>query len=82
MGFEEAYDRSKKRRLGEPAAKLVCADSGQVDEPLSPPGVTKRCRKCGQGNSRGIPWGIGWRIREQSLTFNRELVGGANWPRF
>jgi hypothetical protein len=44
---------------------------------LSPPLVTKRCRKRGKGNSMGVHWRNG----VQSLTFSRKLVGGANWPR-
>ena len=81
MRFEEAYDSREQRGLTDSAAELVCPDSGQVDEPLSPPFVTKRCRKRGKGNSSGIPLGFRWRIGVQSLTFNRKLVGGANWPR-
>ena len=81
MRFEEADDAGEQRGFADTAAKLVCPDSGQVDEPLSPSLVTKRCRKRGKGNSRGIPPGIGWRIDEQSLTSGRKLVGGDNWPR-
>ena len=77
MRLEEAYDSGKQRRFSDSAAKLVCPDSGQVDEPLSPPLVTKRCRKRGEGNSSHVHWRIG----VQSLTFSRKLVGGANWPR-
>ena len=77
MGFEEAYDSGEQRRFADSAAKLVCPDSGQVDEPLSPPLVTKRCRKRGKGNSMCVHWRIGVQV----LTFSRKLVGGANWPR-
>jgi hypothetical protein len=71
MRFEEAYGGSKERRFRDAATQLVCPDSGQVDEPLSPPRVTKRCRKRGKGNSSTVPWGIGWRIAKQNLTFSR-----------
>lgn len=71
MRFKEAYGGSKERGFSDAAAKLACPDSGQVDEPLSPPRVTKRCRKRGKGNSSTVPWGIGWRIVKQILTFSR-----------
>ena len=77
MGFEEPDQRRKQLRLAKPRAKLLCPDSGQVDEPLSPPIVTQRCRKRGKGDSLRVSW----RMIEQSLTFSRKLVGGANWPR-
>ena len=77
MRFQEAYDAGKQRGLADSPAKLVCPDSGQVDEPLSPPLVTKRCRKRGKGNSVCIHWRIGVQV----LTFGRKLVGGAIWPR-
>ena len=40
---EQAPARPRRR------AKLVCPDSGQVEEPLRPPFVAKRCRKRGEG---------------------------------
>ena len=67
MGFEEAKQRRKKLGLTEAPAKLVCPDSGQVDEPLGASSVTKRCRKRGKGGS----FWVCWRIREQGLTFSR-----------
>jgi hypothetical protein len=42
--FQEADQRGKQRRLTRASAKLVCPDSGQVDEPPGPPRLTKRCR--------------------------------------
>ena len=77
MRFEKAYDGREKPGFADPSTQLVCPDSGQVDEPLSPPIVTQRCRKRGKGDSLRVSW----RMIEQSLTFSRKLVGGANWPR-
>jgi hypothetical protein len=67
VGFEKAKQRRKELGLAEPRAKLVCPDSGQVDEPLGASSVTKRCRKCSKGGS----FWVSWRIREQGLTFSR-----------
>ena len=67
MRFKEAYESGKQHGIASPPAKLACPDSGQVDEPLSPPCVTKRCRKGGKGDSLGV----GWCIVKQGLTFNR-----------
>jgi hypothetical protein len=44
---------------------------------LSPPSITKRCRKSGKGDSLGVPW----RMMKQGLTVSRKLVGDANWRR-
>jgi hypothetical protein len=38
---------------------------------LSPPSITKRCRKRGKGDSLRVRW----RIVKQGLTFGRKLVG-------
>ena len=65
--FEEADESRKKLCFPGSAAKLVCPDSGQVDEPLSPSRVTKRCRKRGKGNNLRV----GWRISKQGLTIGR-----------
>jgi len=75
--FKKAYESSKQLRVAGSAAELVCPDSGQVDEPLSPPSVTKRCRKGGKGNSLGVRW----RIVKQGL-ISRKRAGGTNWRRF
>ena len=61
--FEEANERGEHGRFVDAAAKLACPDSGQVDEPMSPPRVTKRCRKRGKGKCLSIDW----RIRTQAL---------------
>ena len=77
MRFKEAKEAREKRWVGGSATKLLCPDSGQVDEPLSPPSITKRCRKSGKGDSLGVPW----RMMKQGLTVSRKLVGDANWRR-
>ena len=77
MRFQAADRRSEERGLGDSAAKFVCPDSGQVDEPLGASSIPKRC---GERGKRDSLW-IGWRILGQSLTLSRKLVGGANWPR-
>ena len=75
--FEETDECREELGLAETRAKLVCPDSGQVDEPLGASGVTKRCRKRGECNS----FWVCWRIREQGLTFSRKLVGNSTWRR-
>jgi hypothetical protein len=44
IGFEETDERGEEASLADTPAKFICPDSGQVDEPLSPARVTKRCR--------------------------------------
>jgi hypothetical protein len=61
--LEEAQERREDGGFADSLAKLICADSGQVDEPLGASRVTKRCRKCGKRDS---VW-INWRIRKQRL---------------
>ena len=63
MRFEKADQGREQRRVCRSGAKLVCPDSGQVDEPLSPPPVTERCRKRGKRERKGIIW----RGRKQDL---------------
>jgi len=41
--FEESDQRREQHRVIRPQPKLVCPDSGQVEEPASPPLVGKRC---------------------------------------
>ena len=45
VGLEEAKERSKEFRLCRAGAQLVSPDSGQIEEPLRPPFVAKRCGK-------------------------------------
>lgn len=71
MGFEEADQCGEQGGLGGALAKLACADSGQLDEPVGPPAVTKRCRERGEGKCPSICWRSG----DQSLTFRWKLVG-------
>jgi hypothetical protein len=66
--LEEADERGKNGRFTGSGAELVRPNSGQVEEPMGPPAVTKRCRKCGKGQCVDVLWGIIWRIGKQSLT--------------
>jgi hypothetical protein len=52
--FQEAQHSSEQPRLVRPSPQLVGPDSGQVDEPLCPAVVTKRCRQRGEGHSYRI----------------------------
>jgi two-component system cell cycle response regulator DivK len=54
--LEKADEGGEERGVTGPCPQLVCPDSGQVDEPLSPPRVTERCRKCGERQREGIIW--------------------------
>ena len=56
MRFEEPQQRGEKRRIVEPAPKLVRPDSGQVEEPLRAAFVGERRRERGKGESIGIVW--------------------------
>ena len=56
MCFEECDEADEKLRIARLLPKLLCPDSGQVEEPLRPPLVPERCRERGEGNSRGIIW--------------------------
>ena len=76
MRFQEAKQRSEHGRLIDAPSKLFSPDSGQVDEPVGPTVVTKRCRKSGKPKSLSVDW----RIPAQRLTISR-MVGGMNWPR-
>ena len=54
MRFEETNAGGQQGRLGRAAAKLVCIDTGQVEEPLSPPFVGKRGGQGGQRQRIGV----------------------------
>ena len=54
--LEETNQRSEKPRVACPRSKVVCVDSGQVEEALSPPRVAKRCCKRTKGNGDGVVW--------------------------
>jgi hypothetical protein len=56
MRLEEADQSGQQHGIAGSCPQLVCADSGQVDEPLSPAWNTKRCRKCGEGQRKPIIW--------------------------
>jgi hypothetical protein len=64
MGFEKGNQRRKQDWVVRPAPKLICPDSGQVEEPLRPTLVAKRCRKSGKGNDDRI---VVWRLRVHRL---------------
>lgn len=63
MRLEESQQCGEDGGFGDSLTKLICADSGQVDEPLGASSVTKRCCQCGKRDS---VW-IDWRIRKQRL---------------
>src|SRR5438067_603663 len=54
MRFEEPQEGREQRRICSPRAQLLSPDSGQIDEPLRPSWVTKRCRKCGERESHRV----------------------------
>lgn len=54
--FQKPQQCAQQRRIGRSRPQLLSPDSGQLDEPLRPARVTKRCRKCGERESdRVIP---------------------------
>jgi hypothetical protein len=57
--LEKANQRCKETSLAETPAKLVCPDSGQVDEPFGASFVTKHCRKRGKAQCDGVVWSRG-----------------------
>jgi hypothetical protein len=58
VGLEEPQQGRENGRLADSAPKLICADSGQVNEPLGASRVTKRCCQCGKRDSVRIVWRI------------------------
>ena len=54
MRLEETQQGREQVRLTDPLSQHVGPDSGQVDEPMRPARVTKRCRKRGEGKSLGV----------------------------
>ena len=44
VSLEETQQRGEKRWLRRSAPELLSPDSGQIDEPLRPTLLTKRCR--------------------------------------
>ena len=54
--LEEAQKRSEKVGITSPGTKLAGPNSGQVDEPLGPPVITKRCRKRSESKRDCIVW--------------------------
>ena len=56
MRFEKTDQCSEQARFARSGAKLVCPDSGQLDEPLRPSGITKGYGKGAKGKLEGIIW--------------------------
>jgi len=54
MRLQEAQQGGEQRRLARSSPEFVGPDSGQVDEPLCPAVIPKRCRQCGEGDSYRI----------------------------
>ena len=73
MRLEEADEGRKQCRFTRPGPKLVCPDPGQVDEPVGPALVTKRCRKCGERESEWIMWT--WALHDLETAETKET----NW---
>ena len=74
MRLEKAEQRREQRRLARPLSKLICPDSGQVQEPPGPPLLAKRCRKGGKGNGHCVGWSIGMHGLERLLRARREGI--------
>jgi len=63
MRFEKTNQPGEERRVTSPAPKLVCPDSGQVEEPAGPAVVKKRCSQCCKRKCLRI----GWRLHGHRL---------------
>ena len=63
MRFEESDQRGEERRVVRPAPKLVCPDSGQLEEPAGPAVVSERCSQCCKRKCLRI----GWRLHGHRL---------------
>ena len=74
--FEEADQGRKQPRLAGARTKLVCVDSGQVEETLSPPCIAKRCCKRPKSNGNGVVWT--WRVHDLDIA---QRLKEANWRR-
>ena len=68
MRLQKGDQGAEERRLPSSAAKLVCPDSGQVEEALRPALVAKRCRKRGKGKSHRIIWCLGIHALETAVS--------------
>lgn len=56
MRFEKCDEAGEQCGVGRPPPKLVCLDSGQVQEPLRAPFVGKRRRERGKSESIRVVW--------------------------
>ena len=77
MRLEEAQSGGEQRRVAGPAPKLVCPNSGQVEEPPRAPFVAERRRKRGEGESHGVVW----RLERHGLDSRMNGEGKRIWPR-
>jgi hypothetical protein len=64
MRLKEGNERRKQHGIGRPFPQFGCPDSGQIEEPLRPPIVAKRCRKRGQGKGHWVIWRLWWHSLE------------------
>ena len=63
MRFEESKQRRKQNPIAGPGPKLIRPDSGQVQEPVGPAFVRKRCsQRCKREGLR-----VSWRLRAHHL---------------
>jgi hypothetical protein len=58
MRFEKGDQRDEQDWVVRPAPQFIRPDSGQVEEPLRPALVAKRCRKRGKGQRMRISWSL------------------------
>ena len=59
MRLEKADDGAEQCRLAHPMPKVICPDSGQVQEPPGAPFVSQRRRKGREGEGMGVVWRLG-----------------------
>ena len=80
MRFEEAQQCHEQNWIVRACPQLASPDSGQFDEPLRPPLITKRCGKRTKRERRGVPRRVIPVFTKQGYT----AVGaerGIRWPR-
>jgi hypothetical protein len=58
VGFEERDQRREQHGVVGPKPEFIRPDSGQVEEPVGPALVNKRCRKCGKAQCMWIVWSL------------------------
>jgi two-component system cell cycle response regulator DivK len=70
MRLQKANQGGEKAGLTGARAKLLCIDSGQVEETLSPPLIAERCCKRAKGNGEGVVWT--WGVHDLRYGFKAE----------